>query len=243
MDFNISILFLCVSAAVATILPIGAAIYLRRRFDVSWKAIFIGVYIFVLSQPILRLPLLQIFQGTSWFTYNSVVNPWLTSMVLGFSAAIFENTGRFIAFKFLLKDRLQWKNGVAYGLGHGGIEAILFAGIPLINAIISGMSNPSLFNQAPALYLVGGIERISAMTFHIAASLMVLYAVKNKKVIYLFYAILAHGILDTSIGFIKNIAVFEAWTGAFAVILLTLIVIKIKRSSSEEILSQNIGGF
>jgi hypothetical protein len=46
-----------------------------------------------------------------------------------------------------------------------------------------------------------------------------------------------HGILDSSIGFIKNIAVFEAWAGAFAVILLVLIGMKIKKSSSEKVFS------
>jgi uncharacterized membrane protein YhfC len=237
MNFNISILFLCVSAAVSTILPIGTAVYLGRRYKISWKAVAVGALIFILFQPILRLPLLKLFRGTNWFTYNSVVNPWLIAIVLGFSAAMFENVGRFIAFKFLLKDRFQWKNGIAYGLGHGGIEAIIFAGIPLINAIILSVNNPSLLNQTPVLYLVGGLERIFAMTFHIATSLIVLYGVRNKEYRYLFYGILVHGILDSSIGFIKNIAVFEAWIGAFAVTLLVLIVMKIKKSSSEKIFS------
>lgn len=237
MSFNVSILFLLVSAAAATILPIGAAVYLSRRYNTSWKAVFIGALIFILFQPILRLPILKLFQGTSWYINNSVLNPWLIAIILGFSAAIFENIGRFIAFKFLLKDRLQWKNGIAYGLGHGGVEAILFAGLPIIYAIITGINNPSLINQAPGLYLVGGLERIFAMTFHIAASLIVLYGVRNKKRRYLFYAILMHGILDSSIGFIKNIAVFEAWAGVFAVILLVLIVMKIKKSSNEKIFS------
>jgi uncharacterized membrane protein YhfC len=237
MGSNVSILFLFVSAAAATILPIGATIYLGRRYNTSWKAALIGALIFILFQPILRFPLLKLLQGTNWFTYNSVVNPWVIAIVLGFSAAIFENVGRFIAFKFLLKDRLQWKNGIAYGLGHGGIEAILFAGVHLINAIIAGIYNPSLINQAPALYLVGGLERVFAMIFHIAASLIILYGVRNKKYRYLFYAILAHGILDSSIGFIKNIAALEAWIGAFAVFLLVVIIRKIRKSSSEKIFS------
>jgi uncharacterized membrane protein YhfC len=235
--FNVSILFLFVSAAAATILPIGAAVYICRRYNTSWKAVAIGALTFILFQPIFRLPILKLLQGTSWFTYNSVVNPWLIAIILGFSAGIFENVGRFVAFKFLLKNRLQWKNGIAYGLGHGGIEAILFAGVPLISAVIAGISNPLMINQPPALYLVGGLERISAMTFHIATSLMVLYGVRNKKYRYLLYAILVHGILDSSIGFIKNIAVFEAWVGAFAVILLVVIIRKIKKSSSEKIFS------
>ncbi len=236
MNFNVSILFMFFSAAAATVLPIGAAVYLGRKYETSWKAVGIGALIFILFQPVLRFPLLKLIQGTSWFSYNSVVNPWMISIFLGFTAGIFESTGRLIAFKFLLKDRLQWKNGIAYGLGHGGIEAILLAGIPLINLIFMSISNPALINQAPALYLVGGLERIFAMTLHIALSLIILYGVNTKKYRYFFYAVLAHGIVDSSIGFIKNIAAIELWVAVFAVTLLVLIVRKIRKSSTEKIL-------
>ncbi|MCM0648002.1 YhfC family intramembrane metalloprotease [Clostridium swellfunianum] len=237
MNFNVSILFMSLSAAAATILPIGVALYLRSKYQTSWKAVGIGALIFILFQPVLRFPLLRLLQGTSWYSYNSVVNPWLIAIVLGFSAAVFENIGRFVAFKFLLKGNRQWKNGIAYGIGHGGIEAILLAGIPLINSILLSISNPALLNQPSAIYLVGGLERIFAMTFHVAASLIVLYGVKFRKYRYLFYAILMHGLLDSSIGFIKNIALFEAWAGILAITLLVSIIIKIKRSSSGKILS------
>jgi uncharacterized membrane protein YhfC len=237
MNYNVSILFMIFSALAATVLPIGAAVYLERKYETSWRAVVIGALIFILFQPVLRFPLLKLIQGTSWFSYNSVVNPWMISIFLGFTAGIFESTGRLIAFKFFLKDRLQWKNGIAYGLGHGGIEAILLAGIPLINSIFMSLSNPALVNQPTALYLVGGLERIFAMILHIALSLIVLYGVKTKKYRYFFYAVLAHGIVDSSIGFIKNIAVIEAWVAAFAVVLLIFIVRKIKHLSSEKILS------
>jgi uncharacterized membrane protein YhfC len=237
MRFNVSILFMFFSALAATVLPIGAAVYIGRKYKTSWRAVGVGALIFILFQPVLRFPLLKLIQGTSWFSYNSAVNPWLISIFLGFTAAIFESTGRLVAFKFLLKDKLEWKNGVAYGLGHGGIEAILLAGIPLINSIFISLSNPALVNQPPALYLVGGLERIFAMTLHIALSLIVLYGVKTKKNRYFFYAIFAHGVVDSSIGFIKNIAVIEAWVAVFAVVLLILIVRKIKQSSTEKILS------
>lgn len=236
MGINLSVFFMLISAAISILLPICLAVYLNRKFKTSWKAVIVGAAIFILFQPLTRLQLLKFWQGTSWYTYNSVVNPRIIYLIAGFSAAIFENVGRFIGFKFLLKNKLQWKNGIAYGIGHGGIEAILFAGIPFISAIIVSFSNPALINQAPVIYLVGGLERLFAMTFHVAASLIVLYGVRNKKYIYLLYAILLHGIMDSSIGFIKNVAIIEAFVAVLAFVSLFFIIKLIKKSSKEKIL-------
>jgi uncharacterized membrane protein YhfC len=93
------------------------------------------------------------------------------------------------------------------------------------------------------MYLAGGIERLSAMTFHVAASLIVLYGIKNKKNIYLLYAILLHGLLDSSLGFIKNILLLEAWVALVAFSTLMFIVIKIKKASKEKVLVQDGGKY
>lgn len=232
----LSILFMFISAVLAILLPTIAAIYLNKKYKASWKAVFIGALIFIVFQPLTRFQLLKYMRSTYWFSYNMVVNPWIIYLFAGFSAGLFENVGRFIGFKFLLKDKLEWKNGIAYGIGHGGIEAILMAGIPIVAAIISSLATGIVPNQSPVMFLVGGIERVFAMTFHVGASLMVLYGIKNKKYRYLLYAILIHGILDSSIGFIKNIALVELWAAIIAFGTLGFMIYKIKKTSSEKIL-------
>ncbi len=236
MNNALSMLFLCISAAIGTLLPIGLAIYLNRKYKVSWKAIFIGALIFVVFQLLTRIQILNYVKTTFWFSYNLTVNPWLIYLILGFSAGLFEGVGRFVGIKYLLKDKWEWKNGIAYGLGHGGIEAILLMGIPLTATLINGIMGAFTADQAPVMFLIGGIERIFAMTFHVAASLMVLYAVRTKKYRYLFYSILIHGIIDSSIGFIKDIARIEIFVAVIAVLTLAFIIIKIRKTSSEKIL-------
>lgn len=54
----------------------------------------------------------------------------------------------------------------------------------------------SLINTSPSLFAVGGIEKIFAIIIHLAGSILVLYAVKNKKIFYLFIAILDHALID-----------------------------------------------
>lgn len=243
MEKNLSMFFIFISTFISLVLPIGAALFLKLRFNASLRAAAVGMLIFIVFQPLTRLQLLQLLRSTNWFTYNLVANPWIIYVTLGVSAAVFENVGRFIGFKFLLRGRWQWKNGAAYGIGHGGIEAIIFAGIPFLNAIFTSFNNPGLLTQAPWMYLAGGIERLSAMTFHVAASLIVLYGIKNKKNKYLLYAILLHSILDTSIGFIKNIVLLEAWVAFVAISALTFIIVKIKRTKYEELLVQGGGKY
>jgi uncharacterized membrane protein YhfC len=36
----------------------------------------------------------------------------------------------------LLKNKLSWQNGIAFGIGHGGIEALVFVGSAYVNNIV-----------------------------------------------------------------------------------------------------------
>ena len=44
-------------------------------------------------------------------------------------AALFEETGRYIAFRIFLKNHTERETAVSYGLGHGGIECIIVLGL------------------------------------------------------------------------------------------------------------------
>lgn len=152
-------------------------------------------------------------------------------------AGIFEEVGRFIIMKFALKKFRRWKDGLAFGIGHGGIEAILLVGInSIVMLVFAFMINKGIFeslllngqtaeafepikdqltNGSVFLVLLGGIERISAIAIHLGLSILVLYAIRNRKVLYLIYAILIHALFDFpaalyQAGVIKNIYIVEA---------------------------------
>ena len=63
-------------------------------------------------------------------------NPWLYGLFMGGTAAIAEEFGRYIAVRFLLKKNRRYADGIAYGLGHGGIEAMLLIGVNNIANLI-----------------------------------------------------------------------------------------------------------
>ena len=68
--------------------------------------------------------------------------------------------------------------------------------VPQIGEAAAGQVKNLLISTPPVDFLLGGLERIFAITVHLAFSLIVLYAVMNRKVIYLFIAILLHAALN-----------------------------------------------
>ena len=119
-------------------------------------------------------------------------------------AAAFEETGRWLAMRFVLR-RLDGKNALMYGAGHGGAEAMILLGLTSINnlvnatlinsgelpGVLSGLDEATAESvlagvsqlwTAPAyLFFVGGLERIVAIFLHIALSVLVWRAVRDKK--------------------------------------------------------------
>jgi len=120
---------------IAFLLPLGLSIYMCKGRKASVKSVLVGGLIFFFFQGVTRIPLLQVFSKTEGYKAISS-NVWVLAIFLGLSAALFEEFGRLFGFKVLLKDRLDWKNGVAFGIGHGGVEAILLVGFSNINNII-----------------------------------------------------------------------------------------------------------
>ena len=121
--------------------------------------------------------------------------------------------------KFWMKKWLDFPNALMYGIGHGGVEAILIGGLSGISNLVSmlminsgamqntlaalpaesanqTMSQLSALWTTPApLFFVSGIERISAIILHIGLSLLIYRAVKAGKCrAAAFTAVLAYGI-------------------------------------------------
>lgn len=102
-------------------------------------------------------------------------------------AGIFEETARYICFKFILKKERRIQDAISYGIGHGGIEAILLVGITyLINTIVSIMINlgtpledglelasVQLSSVEPYMFAIAGVERLSTIIIQIGLSIIV----------------------------------------------------------------------
>lgn len=201
-------------------LPAAGYYVIRKRFGGSKKAFFTGcgimfVFAFVLESIVHSVVL-------SGSTGNAIMgNIWLYGLYGGVMAALFEETGRLFAFRFLLKgQRDDDANAWMYGAGHGGFEAFYILFLSGINNLVivflinSGMSETltaGLSGEALAsvegvlqqirtmswgVFLLAPVERLAAMLAHLSFSVFVWFAVKEKKMKYYGLALFLHFALD-----------------------------------------------
>ena len=251
MVSNLSLTFMVLSLILSLALPIGGIIYLRKKYNASIKIFFIGMAAFFISVQILEALvhnyILNINKGTSSFLMN---NPILYMLYGGLMAGIFEESARLICFKYLIKDREEI-SAITYGVGHGGIEAILIGFFSSLNTIIYAVlinkggfhsllegalvskdvistTYNQLVNSSSIIWILPGLERVMAMIIHIALSVLVMQAIKNKKYIYYILAIICHAIINFpaalyQIGILKNVYMAEGII-LIMTILITLVI-------------------
>jgi uncharacterized membrane protein YhfC len=225
-------------------LPIIAWIYFSRNFKLSWKLVLAGGLTFIASQ-ILHIPLVAAL-GPFFAKSTLLVN----AVVLGLLAGVFEETARYILYKFILKNSRTWKEGVLVGLGHGGTEALILGvltatafatmiayrsidlstvpNIPADQVELATQQVAAYWSTPPYLAIMGFIERIFAMCLHVGLSVMVLYAIAYKKPIWFWMALLWHALLDAvAVHMIQKVGVLavEGIVAIFALISLWIVLI------------------
>ncbi|HXF85874.1 MAG TPA: YhfC family glutamic-type intramembrane protease [Anaerolineales bacterium] len=224
-------------------LPIGVWVYFTRRFALSWKLVLAGGLTFIASQ-ILHIPLVV---GIGSFLQK--IPLWVNAAILGLLAGVFEETARYILFKFILRNTRTWKEGILVGFGHGGTEAVLlgiFAALTFVNMLIYRNVDLSTVPGIPAdqlelaktqvaaywsaptyMALIGFIERIFAMCLHLSLSIMVLYALASGKPLWFWLALLWHAWVDAVavyIGQVMGILQAEGLIAIFALVSLWIVL-------------------
>ena len=216
-----SIVCMVISCAVSFALPIGLLLYFRIRKGADILPFFIGCAVFLIFALVLE-QLVHTAVRCSAMGSRMEESVLLYALYGGAMAGLFEETGRFLAFKTVLrKSRDKDVNALMYGAGHGGMEAVAILGVSMINNLIYSMllnsgSASLLTNGLPeevkvqmdsvfdALvttpsyqFLLGGVERIFAVALHISFSVLVWFAVKKKGCGWLFpLAIFLHFFVD-----------------------------------------------
>lgn len=200
-----------------------------------WKTLALGAAGFVLLQMIIRMPILNIVSlipGFGTFVAEYYV---IYCLILAFTAALFEVVARFGVAKILQK-KINYEQGVAAGLGHGGIEAILIVGMTYINNLLYAIMinsgafaktieavaatdttgtaqaqllavQASLVETPSYLFYLAGYERVLTVILHTAMSLLVCYFVyKKKAVLGVSIAFVMHFLVDFIAPLINGLA-------------------------------------
>ncbi|RST77019.1 YhfC family intramembrane metalloprotease [Siminovitchia acidinfaciens] len=236
MVSSVTIASIAISLIVAVGAPIALLIIFKKKFNISLKVLIFGVLTFILFAQVLEGLVHGYFLVFNKSTKAYFDNVWLFMLYGGLMAGIFEETGRFIVMKFMLKKYREWKDGLAFGLGHGGIEAMLIVGVTNVTMIVlafminggtydsfvtgeAAAAMAPLYDQltgpASVIQLFGGVERLGALAIHLGLSILVLYGIRKGKNIYLLYAILIHAVMDFPAALyqkgIINIFIVEAY--------------------------------
>ena len=217
-----SLIMMAADAVLGIAIPVCLSIYLVRKHHAKLSTILIGAGTFILFALVLESIMHQLVlkgpHGTSILD-----NTLRYAIYGGLAAGVFEETGRFLSMKFLMKkEPSKPLPGVAYGIGHGGVEMLIIFGITMINnlvisALINSGQTDVLFTKVPddavaqlqsqldqlqtigaGTLIIGLWERFSALVLHLGLSLMVWVAVrKGGKWLWLFPAAIAlHAIVD-----------------------------------------------
>ena len=224
---------------------IGYLIAGALGFLVSARMLELGVHYFCIlaDNPVSRF----INGSTAAFVLYGIV-----------MAGVFEECGRHIVLKYIMKKNRTRENAVLYGIGHGGIEilavilpamityltvAVMFSKGSVEEALTAlkitedtaAAALPSV--QAAAVFdyasmAMNVIERFFAMLLHIGLTVIVFYGVINAKSGYLPLAILLHMLMDTFPALYQRGAVplwtVEIWV-AFWTALVVLIAVRLYR--------------
>ena len=207
-------------------IPVIFFIYWRKKHKQQTKIGYLiaGAVGFIVSVRVLELGVHLVCIVTdnpvSRFINGNTIAFVLYGIIM---AGVFEERGRHIVLKYIMKKNRTPENAVMYGIGHGGIEilavllpsmilylviAVLFSAGNIENALgtlnitaqTAAAALPSVQAAAAfdyAMMAMNVLERLFAMLLHIGLTVVVYYGVCNANKACLPIAILLHMLMDT----------------------------------------------
>lgn len=248
---------LIITIVLAVAIPVVFFIYWRRKHKdrTSIRYLIAGAVGFMVSARVLEL-------GVHYFCILSdnpvsrFINGSTAAYVLygTVMAGVFEECGRHIVLKYIMKKDRTRENAVLYGIGHGGIEilaillpamitylavAVLFSQGDVENALRSlkiteetaAAALPSVQSAAAFDYgmmAMNVFERLFAMLTHIGLTVIVFCGVRSAGKGYLPLAILLHMLIDTFAALYQRGAMplwaVEVWAAGWTVVIVFIAV-------------------
>ena len=246
--------------AAGLILPTVLCIWWLKTRHEKFTSVLTGAMTFLIFALVLE----SIVHSIVFMVFPGIKDNVVAYMLYGaLMAGIFEETGRFLAYKLVLKKRTNRETAISYGIGHGGFEAVyILAATGINNFVYAGIINagqfPALLDQLkaagqdtspieslPEQLAAFGIadiglpilERVFAVMFHIALSILVFYAVKNGKIWMYFLAVILHALLDAPAALYQQgvigIAATEVCLALFSIVTFVIMYVFLYKRDKE----------
>jgi uncharacterized membrane protein YhfC len=247
-------------------IPTGLGIYLTRRWKIGGRIWWIGAATFIMSQ-VGHIPfnwaIGRLLNQSDMVSWNPTIQLLFNAIFLGLSAGIFEEGTRYLVLRWWAQDARSWRNGVLFGAGHGGAEAIILGGLVLYGFFqMVALRTADLARTIPSsqldlvqgqitaywsatwyFSLFGALERIFTIPCQIVMAVMVMQVFIRRKIRWLFVAIGYHALMGASL--VYNAKILGAyWTeaviGGFAILSVVLIFVLRKPEPTAEVLSAGV---
>jgi uncharacterized membrane protein YhfC len=217
------LLGLAASAALSVIWPVAIFVVCRRRMSLSARNILVGAAVFLVFSLVLERAL-----HAALLTGNPLTAQWLRAHAIGFAlygclaAGVFEEVGRYLGMRFLVRPSGNPGSAVAYGIGHGGLEAMVVGSLAMVLSLMFALMlnagrlettlGPALAPDVLAHLRAGleqltlaplalaAVERLAAIVIQIGLSLVVWRAVERRRLQLLALAIVLHAAIDFPAG-------------------------------------------
>jgi uncharacterized membrane protein YhfC len=201
-------------------LPLALGAFLVRRLRLTWGIFGAGGLTFVASQvvhlPFNRWVLQPFLMRFGLSPESGPAGLVAVALLLGLSAGVCEEGARYLAYRYGLRRAREWSQGVLFGAGHGGVEAILLGALALVGLmqavayrgmdlgtllppgqVAAAQAQLAAYWESPWYFaLLGALERASALCVQITLAVMVLQVFVRRQPGWMAIAIGWHALVD-----------------------------------------------
>ena len=239
---------LAITVILMIAIPVIFFIYWRKKHKQQTKLNYLiaGAVGFIVSARVLELGVHMVCIVADNPVSRFINGNTIVYVLYGITrAGLFEECGRYIILRYIMKKNRTPENAVLYGIGHGGIEvltvvlpsmilylaiAVLFSSGNMANAFstlniteeTAAAALPSVETAAAfdyAMMAMNVLERLFVMLIHIGCTVIVYYGVVNRKKGCLPMAIVLHMLVDTFPALYQRTIVplwsVEVWTAVW----------------------------
>ncbi|MHC4416413.1 MAG: YhfC family glutamic-type intramembrane protease [Planctomycetota bacterium] len=219
-----------------------AALLGKRLVKGNWSAFLIGLPTFfaawlcVTAIMVLTTTVGRAQEGTIVF-----------SLVIASAAGIFEECGRFAAFRLLgpLRRRRDWPTGMMYAIGHSGMESIIVGGTLVLTVSVvthaPEILSDNVLEQVRPVAEMGfwaglyvSLERLFVgLLIHACFTCVVLLALAKGRLRYLLLAVLwhfAHDMVALNIGHLSDHWIAAKLWVLFIVVAYAFVLLRLRRA-------------
>ena len=125
--------YMGIIVAFGVLFPTAVAIWWVKSRKEKISTVLVGAATWFLFAMVLEsIPKAVLFNKALPIGQSIIGNTFLYVFLGTLLAGVFEEVGRYVAFKTVLKNRTNRETGISHGIGHGGFEVMFLLGITYV---------------------------------------------------------------------------------------------------------------